>query len=332
VLRPAVTAGCVAIGAWMACRWRPGIPVFDDEVKSMIRFGLHVVGFSFVYSLSRSADRIALGFAYKPKEIGFYQNAITLYDNAITSPLAQLHIVGSAALGKLQSDYAAIQEKYAAALSALAFFVMPASAILSVTGQDVVTILMGEKWHVAGSLMGIIALRGIFQVIEGSQGWLHLSLGKPNRWKNWGIVSAIVQVAAILAGLPFGATGVAVATVISGALIAFPSVLYAGRPAGLGAALLVRAVGPQLVGALFTAAAGWTFQTAALENFSGLFRILLSTGFCALVYLMIVVGLFRVTRPMVVAAEVVRGIRRRRSRYAGPGPLLESHGKVPGPV
>jgi O-antigen/teichoic acid export membrane protein len=307
VLRPMVSAGCLAAGAWLACRWKPGIPVFDDEVKSMIRYGMHVVGFSFVYSLSRSADRIALGLVYQPKEVGFYQNAMTLYDNAITSPLAQLHIVGSAALGKLQSNHAAIQEKYEAALSALAFFVMPASAILSVTGQDLVTILMGEKWRIAGSLMSIIALRGIFQVIEGSQGWLHLSLGRPDRWKNWGIVSAIVQVAAILMGLPFGVTGVAIATVISGAVIAFPAVIYAGRPAGVGATLLVRAVGRQLVGATFTVAAGWSFQTVALEHFSGLARILLSTSFCASIYLMIVVGLFRLTKPIAVAAGVVRG-------------------------
>jgi O-antigen/teichoic acid export membrane protein len=315
VLRPMVNAACVMAGAWLACGWRPGFPVFDSEVKSMIRFGMHVVGFSVVYTFARSADRIALGLIDKPKELGFYQNAITLYDNAITSPLAQLHIVGSAALGKLQSNHAAIQEKYEAALSALAFFVMPAAVILSVTGQDTVVILMGEKWRVAGSLMSIIALRGVFQVIEGSQGWLHLSLGKPNRWKNWGIVSAIVQVAAILAGLPFGTKGVAIALLISGALIAFPAVIYAGRPAGIGIALLIRAVGRQLLGATFTAAAGWSFQTMVLEQLSGLSRIVLSTGFCVSIYLVIVVGLFRLTKPIEVAVGLVR------ERLAAPSAL-----------
>jgi hypothetical protein len=32
-------------------------------------------------------------------------------------------------------------------------------------------------------------LRGFFQAIEGSQGWLHLSIGRADRWQNWGIVS-----------------------------------------------------------------------------------------------------------------------------------------------
>jgi PST family polysaccharide transporter len=175
--------------------------------------------------------------------------------------------------------------------------------------------------------MGIIALRGIFQVVEGSQGWLHLSLGKPNRWKNWGIFSAIAQLAAILAGLPFGAEGVATATVICGALIAFPATIYAGRPAGIGATLLVRAVGRQLFGAIFTAAAGWTFQTAALGDISELYRIPLSAVFCTALYLIIMIGFFRLTKPIAVAAGVVRGILGRRVRYIGSKPLAEQPGK-----
>src|SRR5262249_40780855 len=102
-------------------------------------------------------------------------------------------------------------KKYEAALSALAFFVMPTAAILSVTAEDLTVILLGEKWRAAGLLLSIIALRGIFQVVEGSQGWLHLSTGRADRWRNWGIVSVVVQVVAVLGGLPFGATGVAVA-------------------------------------------------------------------------------------------------------------------------
>jgi hypothetical protein len=51
----------------------------------------------------------------------------------------------------------------------LAFFVMPAAASLSVTAQDLTIMLLGEKWQPAGLLLSIIALRGIFHVVEGSQ-------------------------------------------------------------------------------------------------------------------------------------------------------------------
>src|SRR6516165_9094025 len=206
----------------------------------MVRFGLHVVGFSVMYGVARSADRIALGLFYRPDEVGYYQNAITLYDNSIFSTLGQLHTVGSAALSKLQSNPVALGQKYEAALSALAFFMMPTAAILSVTAQDLTVMLLGEKWRPAGLLLSIIALRGIFQVVEGSQGWLHLSIGRADRWRNWGIVSLVVQIVAVIGGLPFGARGVAVAVVVTSLLLAVPSITYAGRPIGLGAGVVIR--------------------------------------------------------------------------------------------
>ena len=87
VLRPIANSLCVAFGAWFVCRWRPGFPVFDNEVKSMVRFGLHVVGFSVTYTIAKAVDRIALGLCYRPDVVGYYQNAITLYENSIFSAL-----------------------------------------------------------------------------------------------------------------------------------------------------------------------------------------------------------------------------------------------------
>jgi PST family polysaccharide transporter len=314
VLRPVTNSFCVALGAWFACRWRPGFPVFDNEVKSMVRFGLHVVGFSVTYTLAKAVDRIALGLFYRPDQVGYYQNAITLYENSIFSALIQMHTVGSAALSKLQSNQAALRKKYEGALSALAFFVMPLAAIVSVTAEDLTIILLGEKWRAAGSLLSIIALRGIFQVVEGSQGWLHLSVGRADRWRNWGVVSLVVQVVAVLAGLPFGAKGVAIAVVIANLLIAVPSIKYAGGPIGLGAADVMRATGPQLIGAISILAAGWCLQITILSGYSHLIRILLSGTFCTCLYLVIVAGLFRLTEPIKVAGSVVQDLLGSRLR------------------
>jgi PST family polysaccharide transporter len=278
----------------------------------MVRFGLHVVGFSVTYTVARAVDRIALGLFYRPDVVGYYQNATTLYENSIFAALGQLHTVGSAALSKLQSDPAALRRRYEAALSTVAFFVMPTAAILSVTAQDLTVILLGEKWRAAGSLLGIIALRGIFQVVEGSQGWLHLSIGRADRWRNWGIVTAAVQVVAVLGGLPFGAKGVAMAVLMANVLIAVPSITYAGRPIGIGAALVIRAVGPQLIGAIGTTAGGWWLQMTILTGDSSFVRIFLSGCFCICIYLAIVVGLFRLSEPIKVAGSLVPDLLRKR--------------------
>jgi O-antigen/teichoic acid export membrane protein len=317
-LRPIANTLCVAVGAWFVCRWRPGFPAFDSEVKPMVRFGLHVMSFSVIVAMAKSVDRVTLGLFYPPEQVGYYQNGNALYENSILSAFLQLHIVASAALSKLQSDAHVLRQRYEEALSVLAFFFMPAAAILSVVAKDLTVILLGEKWRIAGSLLSIIALRGLFQVIEGSQGWLHLSIGRADRWRNWGIITAAVQVVAVLAGLPFGPKGVAVAIVMTSLLLAVPSIIYAGRPIGIGAALVIRAVGPQLVGAIVVAAAGWWLETTVLIGYSSFVRIFLLGGFCICLYLAVLVGLFRLVQPIKVAHSAVRELLGNRSRQLEP--------------
>ncbi|MFT4115714.1 lipopolysaccharide biosynthesis protein [Bradyrhizobium sp.] len=312
VLRPIATALCVVIGSWTLCHWKPRRPVFDGEVKSMMRFGLHVVGFSVAYSMAKAVDRIGLGLFYRPDVVGYYQNATVLYEYSILLVISQAQAVGTPSLSKLRSDPAALRQKYEAALSVLAFFLMPTAAILSVTAQDVTVLLLGEKWHVAGALLSIVAVRGIFQVIEGSQAWLHLSLGRPDRWQNWGVVTLGFQLAAVVAGLPFGPTGVAAATVIVSLLIAVPSITYAGDAIGIDAALVMRAVGPQLIGSIAVLVAGWGLQTVFLSDYHILVRISFSVAFCSLLYLFIVAGVFRLTEPIRLVGSVAKDLLKAR--------------------
>jgi O-antigen/teichoic acid export membrane protein len=190
-----------------------------------------------------------------------------------------------------------------------AFFMMPAAGVLSVIAPDLIPIVLGPQWRPTGALLAILALRGVFQVIEGSQGWLHLSLGRADRWKNWGVLTAVVQAGAVACGIPFGTTGVAVAVTATSALIALPSISYAGRPGGVGVTMVVRAIGPQFLGTATCIAAGWLAKETVLQQFDGISRITASVVLCAAVYLLIVVGVFRLINPLGVILRLIHQLR-----------------------
>jgi len=305
VARPIANAIVVALGAWLACGWRPGIPAFDKEVVSLVRFGIHVVGSAMAITVGKAFDRIALGLFYTPYEVGLYQNAFVLYTYSIDNALGQVHNIGTAALGKLQSNYRELGEKYHSGLSMLAFFVMPAAAVIAVTANDLIVTLLSEKWQRSAILLSIMSVYGIFQVVHGSQGWIHVAIGRPDRWRNWTLMVAALQMVAVLAGLPFGPIGVATAISILGAIVAFPSVTYAGKTLGITGASAFRAVRPQLIGAMLTIVVGWYFQMTALSDFSSPARLLLSGAFCASFYLVIVVGIFRFTDPIKILLKAL---------------------------
>jgi hypothetical protein len=69
---------------------------------------------------------------------------------------------------------------------------------------------------------------------------------------------------------------------------------------------VIRAVGAQLLGAIIAVAAGWWLKASFLADYSSLFRIFFSTFLCASIYLLIVVGLLRITEPIRVASRLVQ--------------------------
>jgi PST family polysaccharide transporter len=305
VMRPIVTGAITAAGSWWGCPWKPGRPRVDSEVKGMLKFGVNVTGGAVAWIGTNSADRAVMGFMYPPALIGLYQNALMLYENALLGISMPLHKVGVSALSKLRGDDQSFTRKYAEALSTVSFYSMPAFAVLAVIAPDLVAVLLGSKWAAAGPILAIFSLRGIVHVLENSQTWLHMPLGRPDRWIRWAILTGIVQVTAVVAGLPFGVLGVAVAIVIARSALALPAVLYAGRPIGLRAWTIIDATGRQFVGSIAMFAAGMAvLRLLPLETTGSIVRIAVAANISLLVYLSVVVAVFRLKDPMRLALSL----------------------------
>jgi polysaccharide transporter, PST family len=305
VWKPAITAFVTAFGVWVTCGWWPGRPVFTQGVRVMIRFGLNVTGFTIADTISRAMDRVALGYNYGPRELGFYQNALNVYDNA-ANVSAALQNVSSATLSKLRDDIDALRRAWSTALSSLAFFAAPAFAVLAVVGQDLVVLLLGPKWKTAGTILSVLALRGPGHVVAITNSWLHVAAGRPDRWRRWGVLNCGFTIIALLCGLRYGAIGVAASYAVLVYIIMVPSILYAGQPLGIRTKDVLVTVGPQVVCALATAAFGFALRQTLFESVSVPLRLILLSIICSAFYLAVIVLGFRMTKPLAVAASLLR--------------------------
>jgi polysaccharide transporter, PST family len=306
VWKPVLTTLFTASGVWITCGWWPKRPRFTAGVRELLGFGLNVTGFTIADLVAKAADRVALGYTTGPRELGYYQNAFTVYDNAL-NVAAPLHNVATATLSRLRSDTAVLKQAWSTALSSLTYFAAPAFAILAVIGQDLVVLLLGSKWRTAGAILSILALRGPAHVIERTHGWLHIAAGRPDRWRHWGILNCILTIVALFCGLPFGALGVAAAYTALMYVLFIPSIVYAGKPLGIGIRDVFGAVGPQIVTALSAAAVGFMLRYTLLQDTPPLARLLTLSFLCSAFYLAIIALGFRMTGPLTVAASLVRG-------------------------
>ncbi|MDX2205227.1 MAG: lipopolysaccharide biosynthesis protein [Hyphomicrobiaceae bacterium] len=317
VARALLFAAVTAAGAWIACSWRPGRPRFVKEAKGLARFGLSITGFTVLDTTSRSSDRVALGYFVGPAALGYFHNAHVLYANAVSPFVEPLHALAVSSLSKIRNDPCELKRAWAKALSMLSFWTAPAFAGLAVVATELVVIMLGEKWRPAGFLLSIMALRGIPNVIERTLGWLPVALGSPGRWARWGVIAAAWQLVALGSGLPFGATGVATAYTVSMFLMFVPAITYSGQGIGLTMRDVLAVVGPQTLGALAAVAAGFLFKLHVADGLSDVARLLLSCLVVGTVYLLVVVGLFRVREPIVIMLALVRGAVSRAAKAPG---------------
>lgn len=306
VWKPAFTAFVTACAVWVCCGWWPGRPAFTQGVREMIRFGLNVTGFSIADAIARSVDRVALGHTYGPRLLGFYQNALNVYDNSMGVTASPLHNVATATLSKLREDREMLKRAWSTALSSLAFYAAPAFAVLAVVGQDLVVLLLGNKWRTAGTILSVLALRGPAQVVAGTHSWLHVAAGRPDRWRRWGMLSCGFTIIALLCGLRYGAIGVAAAYAILAYVIMVPAILYAGQPLGIRTWDVLATVGPQVACAVATAGFGFALRRMLFEGVPMLVRLVLLCLLCSSFYMAVIVLGFRMTKPLAVAASLLR--------------------------
>src|SRR5207302_1277498 len=267
--------------------------------------GINIVGFSVTDAFGRSSDRVIIGKSYGAKGLGHYQNALVVYDHLLDL-LTGVHVVAVPSLSKLLDAREELRRLWAKALSMLTFYAMPAFGLMAVTSQDLIVMLLGSKWSTAGVLLSVLALRGMPHVVERTIGWLHVAAGRTDRFVRWGAFASLAQLAALLTGASFGPMGVVVAHVIFMYILFVPALAYAGRPLGIGAAEVIKVVGPQLLGALTSAGFGFLLRYSLLADTPGLERAAVLALAYSVSYLVVVVGLFRVRMPLTVAISLGR--------------------------
>lgn len=230
----ALVAGAIAQplsesgGIWTMCRWIPGRPQRLPVTMEMVRFAAKVYGrFSFNY-LSRNVDNLLVGWRFNAESLGFYKKAYDLF--ALSTVLQGLTSVAVSALRRLRDDIDQFKSYLLRSLTVAAFLGMGIGGAVTLCGKDVIRLVLGPKWLPAGEIFTLFGPGFGIMFIYAIHGWIHLSLGRPGRWFRWGIIEFLVTASMFIVGLHWGPVGVATAWSLSLAVLALPSIWYAGRP------------------------------------------------------------------------------------------------------
>jgi len=251
-----LVAGAIAqpfsacIGAWTMCRWLPGLPQRVPGTGAMVRFAFHVYArFTFNY-FSRNTDNVLVGWRFDAQALGFYKKAYDLFALSSGLLVSSLTSVAIAALSRCKNDPHQFQKYLFRALSAIAFVGMGLAGELTLTGKYVIKVLLGPGWEPSGQMFTFFGPGIGVMLLYGTTDWIHLSIGRPDRWFRWSIIEYVLTALLFLVGLHWGPVGVAMAWTASFWLLTVPAFWYAGRPMKLKVTLLINAVWKYVAAAL----------------------------------------------------------------------------------
>lgn len=204
------------------CRWLPGLPKRNSGVRSMIRFGGNLTGFTTINYFSRNLDNLLIGRVWGPQQLGLYNRAYQLMAlpiDQINEPVTSVAVPSLSRMRDSPEDY---RRAYLRMLEKIALLTMPAVILLLVTSDWIIHVILGSQWVGAIRVFILLGVTALFQPIANTTGWLLISQGRTNHMFQWGMISGPIIMVSIVAGLPWGAVGVAASYALTRVLIVDP--------------------------------------------------------------------------------------------------------------
>jgi O-antigen/teichoic acid export membrane protein len=260
----------VAAGAWLTCRWIQSRPGRASGTGSGLKFALNVYShFAFSY-LTHNTDNLLVGWRFGDRALGFYKRAYDLFVLPQTQLLAPLSSVVVSTLSRVSKDREQFRRYFLRTISVLALVGMGIGADFALVGRDIIRFLFGPGWDEAGRIFALFGPGIGVMMLYSTHGWIHLSIGRPERWFRWGLTEFVCTVTLFLVVLHWGPSAIALAWTISYFLLMFPGFWYAGKPIGLG------------IGPIF--AVIWKFFAASVGAGIGTFLIIRATPYFATMF------------------------------------------------
>ena len=215
------------IGLWLTTRWIPGLPQRRAGIRSMMRFGGTLTLSGLVIYVANNFEKVLLGRYWGASAIGIYGRAYQLINIPTDNLNSAAGEVGFSALSRLQDDPPRLKSYFLKGYSLILALTIPVTFVCAFFAEDVISVLLGPKWHEAVPIFRLLAPTILVFAIANPLSWLLSSIGLVGRLLKMGLVIAPIMIVGYIVALPYGPKGVAFALSAIMALWLIPLLIWA---------------------------------------------------------------------------------------------------------
>jgi O-antigen/teichoic acid export membrane protein len=222
------------------CPWRPTWWRREVSIRRFFRFGRGVLGTQLIAYATLNSDNIAVGTYWGPSVLGVYSRAYQLLMvplNQINRPLTR---VALPILSRVQDNQEMFTRYLQKAQVVGCYVTATVFAFVTALSEPIVAILFGPHWKAVAPVLAVLAAGGVFRAISQISYWAYLARGQTGAQFRLYLITRPPMIGMMIAGLPWGATGVAVGSSVAYTLYWLVSLLRVGPAVGIDSMPLLR--------------------------------------------------------------------------------------------
>lgn len=200
---------------WYATGWRPKLEFSRFEIKKLFAFSSYVFADTLLRRVFLKIDTIFIAKYFSPTILGYYSRAGSLISQVQSYTTSSLSKVIFPVFSKMQDDHKNFEKTYIRAFEITTGLIILIIAPLYFLGQQVVILLLGEKWEPSVILFQILLLSIIVAPHKGMMGKAILSKGYSKLHFNFGLLARSLRLLSIVGGVLYGINELALGIVVA---------------------------------------------------------------------------------------------------------------------
>jgi PST family polysaccharide transporter len=224
------TGVVTAVLTYLAVPWRPQGPLRGNGTRPLITFGSNLAAGSFVFSIARGFDALAIGRFWGSDVLGLYSRGTALLRRPMEQVMGAAETVLVPMLSRVQNEPDRYRATFLQFYEASALVSCLLTGVMLALARPITLTVLGPNWESAALIFAGFTVSALCAPLTAVSSWLFVSQGRGKGMllSTWLVSGLFVLSVAI--GLPFGPVGVAFATSAMALLIGVPVLFYwAGR-------------------------------------------------------------------------------------------------------
>lgn len=151
---------------WYISTWRPKIIYSFSSIKILLNFGSKIFISSVLTVVRINIFSIVIGKAYNMSDLGYYSKANQIQNITSKTFTTSLQNVLFPVFSKVQEDMLLLRTALKKAITYLLFIIAPLMVFFIVDAEEIITILLTDKWIESAKYLKILGVLGVLFPIQ----------------------------------------------------------------------------------------------------------------------------------------------------------------------